>query len=84
MGKKGKQYNMIRSMSRGGTPTENPVIEALKGWIKEELCLDFDAAKAKDVPALLDSHVFFFDSRRRSASLGYKSPIQFETGWGFP
>lgn len=38
---------MIRSMSRGGTPTENPVIEALKGWIKEELCLDFDAVKRR-------------------------------------
>ncbi len=27
-------YNILRSMSRGGTPTDNPIIEALNGWIK--------------------------------------------------
>ena len=28
-------------MSRAGTPTDNPIIESLNGWIKEELFLDF-------------------------------------------
>ena len=32
-----KDYNILRSMSRVGTPTDNPIIEALNGWIKEEL-----------------------------------------------
>ena len=32
-----KQYNIIRSMSRSGTPTDNPIIEAINGWIKSEL-----------------------------------------------
>lgn len=32
-----EQYNIIQSMSRAGTPTDNPVIEALNGWMKEEL-----------------------------------------------
>ena len=35
-----KDYNILRSMSRVGTPTDNPIIEALNGWIKEELFLD--------------------------------------------
>ena len=48
-------------MSRGDTPTDNPIIEAFIGWIKEELYLDFDLANAKDVPALLNSYVFFFN-----------------------
>ena len=33
--------NIIRSMSRAGKPTDNPVNEALNGWIKEELYMDF-------------------------------------------
>ena len=34
-------YNIIHSMSRGGTPTDNTSIEAINGWIKEELFTDF-------------------------------------------
>ena len=79
-----KHYNILRSMSRGDTPTDNPIIEALNGWIKEKLYLDFDLANAKDVPALLNSYVFFFNNKRRSASLVYKSPAQFRTERGFP
>ena len=35
-------YTIKRSMSRAGTPTDNPVIEALNGWIKNELYKDFN------------------------------------------
>ena len=76
-------YNILRSMSRVGTPTDNPIIEAFNGWIKEELFLDFDLAHAKNVPALLDSYVDFFNNRRRAPSLGYKSPVQYRTELGF-
>jgi len=30
-----KDTNIVRSMSRAGKPTDNPVNEALNGWIKE-------------------------------------------------
>ena len=76
-------YNILRSMSRAGTPTDNPIIEALNGWIKEELFLDFDLAHAKDVPALLDAYVDFFNNQRSAAALGYKSPVQYKTELGF-
>ena len=76
-------YNILRSMSRGGTPTDNPIIEALNGWMKEELYLDFDLAHSHDVPALLDAYVYFFNNLRPAASLGYKSPVQFKTERGF-
>ena len=76
-------YNILRSMSRGGTPTDNPIIEALNGWIKEELYLDFDLAHSHDVPALLDAYVDFFNNHRPAAALGYRSPVQFKTERGF-
>jgi transposase InsO family protein len=77
------QYNILRSMSRGGTPTDNPIIEALNGWIKEELYLEYGLKDADDVPALLDSYVEFFNNRRPAAALGYKSPVRFKTELGF-
>ena len=77
-------YNILRSMSRGGTPTDNPIIEALNGWMKEELYLDFDLAHTNDVPALLDDYVHFFNRHRPAAALGYKSPLQYRTEQGFP
>ena len=33
--------NIVRSMSRAGKPTDNPGNEALNGWIKEGLFIDF-------------------------------------------
>ena len=77
-------YNILRSMSRGGTPTDNPIIEALNGWIKEELCLDFGLAHADNSPALLENYVHFFNYERPAAALGYKSPVQYRSVRGFP
>ena len=78
-----EHYNITRSMSRGGTPTDNPIIEALNGWMKEELYLDFGLANTDNVPALLDQYVHYFNNRRASAALGYKSPVQYKTELGF-
>ena len=78
-----EHYNILRSMSRGGTPTDNPIIEALNGWMKEELYLDFDLATAENVPALLDKYVRYFNTVRPAAALGYKSPVQYKTELGF-
>ena len=41
-------------MSKEGIPTDNAIIEALSGWIKEELCIDFGLESAKDVARLLE------------------------------
>lgn len=37
-----KDYNIIRSMSKAGTPTDNPIIESLNGWLKKEMYIDFN------------------------------------------
>ena len=51
-------------MSRGGTPTDNPIIEALNSWMKEELYLDFNLEQAMDVPALLEQYIFYLNNMR--------------------
>jgi transposase InsO family protein len=70
-------------MSRVGTPTDNAIMEALNGWIKEELRLDFGLEVARDVPKLLDEYVHYFNYERPAAALGYKSPVQYKTELGF-
>ena len=70
-------------MSRIGTPTDNPVIEALNGWIKEELLTDFGLSDTSDVKKLLDEYVEYYNYQRPAAALQYKSPIQFKHERGF-
>jgi len=78
-----KDYNISRSMSRSGTPTDNPVNESLNGWIKEELCIDFKLKQSNDVPELIEEYVFYYNNARPSYSLKYKTPIQFKLESGF-
>ena len=70
-------------MSRIGTPTDNPVIEALNGWIKEELAVDFGLQEAKDISKLLNEYVDYYNNQRPAAALHYKSPVQFKLDQGF-
>ncbi len=76
-------YAITRSMSRIGTPTDNPIMEALNGWIKEELYLDFDLRHTDDLNGTLDHFVTDFNHHRLAAALGYKSPVQFKIEQGF-
>ena len=72
-------YNIKRSMSRAGTPTDNPVNESLNGWIKEELILDFKLKESNDVEKIIKNYVHYFNNERPAYSLKYKTPIQFKT-----
>lgn len=71
------------SCREGETPTDNPIIEALNGWMKKELYLDFGLATTEDVLLLLDTYVHYFNTSRSAAALGYKSPLQYKTDLGF-
>ena len=43
-------YNITRSMSRAGTPTDNAAMESINGWIKAELFTDFHITSPENVP----------------------------------
>lgn len=59
-----KDSNIIRSMSRAGTPTDNPVNESLNGWIKEELFVDFHIDKAEDPLKVLAEYMVYYNEKR--------------------
>lgn len=61
-----ENYNIERSMSRAGTPTDNPGNESLNGWIKEELIIDFDLKHCNDVPKLIEDYIYYYNNQRPS------------------
>ena len=76
-------YNIIRSMSRSGTPTDNPIIEAINGWVKEELYYDFNSYKTNNMFQTIDQFIHHFNYDRPAFALHYKTPIQFKLEQGF-
>lgn len=76
-------YTIKRSMSRIATPTDNPVMESINGWIKDELRLDFNLKHTDNVHKLIKDYVKYFNSIRLACALKYKSPIQFRTDLDF-
>ena len=69
-------------MSRAGTPTDNPIIESLNGWMKAELILDFGISKVSSLKKALDQYVLYFNSERFAAALDYKPQSSTELNWG--
>ena len=72
-----KETCILRSMSRAGTPTDNPVNESLNGWIKEELYIDFQLEKCRTREAIHDTierYVQFYNRRRPCYAIGYDTP----------
>lgn len=76
-------YTITRSMSRAGTPTDNPVIESKNGWIKKEMYIDFDINNYSTVQEYIDDIVYDNNYLRPSYALKYKTPIEYRTQLGF-
>lgn len=71
-------YNIIHSMSKPGKPTENGAMEAINGWIKEELFLDFKINSCDDIFKQVEDYIHYFNYERPQAALNYLTPTQFK------
>ena len=71
-------YNIIHSMSKPGKPTENGAMEAINGWVKEELFIDFKINSSNDVFDEIDNYIHYFNYERPQVALNYLTPIQFK------
>jgi transposase InsO family protein len=78
-----KDYTIIRSMSRAGTPTDNPIIESINGWLKKEIFIDFDVNSYNNVKDFINDVIYYFNNKRPAYALNYKTPIQYRTELGF-
>ena len=75
-----KDTLIVRSMSRAGKPTDNPVNEARNGWIKEELVIDFKIESHRtreEVRDCIDKYVTFYNERRPCFAIGYDTPANY-------
>ena len=72
-----KDTNIVRSMSRAGKPTDNPVNEALNGWIKEELFIDFKLELCEGRENFIQTikrYVKYYNTQRPCFAIGYDTP----------
>lgn len=76
-------YNITRSMSRAGTPTDNGSMEAINGWMKAELFTDFNIKECENVPEEIDRYIKFFNEERPAYSLSYLTPKQYKEQAGY-
>ncbi len=72
-------YNIIHSTSKPGSPTENGAMEAINGWIKEELFIDFKINNSDDIYKSIEDYIFYFNNERPQYALNYLTPAQFKS-----
>ncbi|MBR3566390.1 MAG: DDE-type integrase/transposase/recombinase [Paludibacteraceae bacterium] len=71
-----KDTNIVRSMSRADKTTDNPVNEALNGWIKE-LMQDFKFAQCRtfeQVKTIIEQYVKYYNMQRPCYVINYNTP----------
>lgn len=74
-------YNIVRSMSRAGTPTDNAAMEAINGWIKAELFVDLHVTENGDTAQEISDYIYFFNEQRPAYSLNYMTPRQYKESY---
>lgn len=75
-----KDSVIVRSMSRAGKPTDNPVNESINGWIKEELFMDFkldECRKREEFEEVIEKYVSFYNNKRPCYAIGYDTPVNY-------
>ena len=70
-------------MSRAGTPTDNPIMESINGWMKDEMFGDFDLKNCDDINGFIKQYIHWFNHDRPAYALQYKTPHQYKTDMGY-
>ena len=76
-------HNIFRSMSRVGTPTDNPVIESVNGWIKAQIHSDYRINDYDRIEDFIDEYIRYYNYERPMYKLNYKSPAEYTLSQGF-
>lgn len=71
-------YNIIHSTSKPCSPTENGAMEAINGWIKEELFIDFSINCSNDIHKSIENYIHYLNYERPQCALKYLTPIQYK------
>lgn len=69
-------------MSRAGTPTDNPIIESMNGWIKAQIRCDYRINDYDDIYTFIKHYVDYYNHERPMYKLNYKSPVEYTLSQG--
>ena len=69
-------------MSRAGTPAEKGAMEAINGWAKTEIFIDFKIDDCETVPDLVERYIEFFNEESPAYALGYLTPKAYKEMYG--
>ena len=72
-----KEYNVIQSMSRAGTPRDNAVIESFFGRFKDVMSSHFQYWKCDDIHQVVAETVHYFNYIKPLRKLNKKTPVQY-------
>ncbi len=73
-----KNYNIIHSMSRVATPTDNPKIESINSWVKTEMYSEKWHKRYDTAEQMIDAFVKYYNNQRPAYALNYKTPHQYK------
>lgn len=75
-----KRKGALMSMSRGGNPWDNAVIESFNKSLKTELVSKKHPFESREIArkAIFEYIELFYNPKRYHSSLGYKSPMEYE------
>ena len=65
-------------MSKPGTPTKCGAIEAINGWIKEGLFLDFKINSCDEFSKQIEDYIHYFNYERTTICFKISYSIQFK------
>ena len=78
-----KDFNITRSMSRIGTPTDNSIIESKNGWLEKKIYINFNQDDYETVEDYINDIIYDHNYLSPSYALNYKTPIEYTTQLGF-
>ena len=75
-------YNITHSVSKPGKPTENGAMEAINGWMKEELFEDEWLPDNRNIEKAIEKYIHYFNYERPAYALNYLTPMQYKQLYG--
>ena len=70
-------------MSRVATPTDNPKIESINGWVKDEMYSEKWHKRYDMAEQMIDAFVEYYNTQRPAYALNYKTPHQYKSDMRF-
>ena len=73
-----KEFVIVHSLSKKGSPIDNAVAESKFKSIKTEFVSQRNFTKLSQLENELMAYVYWFNNKRIHATLGYKSPVEYK------